>query len=217
MFHPHHFSVLRPLLHLVIQSGPWAYLIIFCISVVESIAAIGLIIPGTTIIVFSGFLVWEKALSWAPLLAVLILGGIIGDGLSFLLGRSGISWFKHDHPIFKLAYLEKGEKFFKKHGEKSVVIARFVGPLRPFIPFIAGLFKMDIRRFFFYNIFSAIISAVVFIAIGFFFGRLWKQAEFFVGRMEGGIILMAGILIFGYFVRKKFLEKRERRRKNIEK
>ena len=133
------------------DAGLWVYGLIFLIGVLESLAFIGLLVPGTTVIIVAGVLAAQGLFSIQDLVWPVIAGSIVGDAISFYLGHRGIGWFKSDRRFFKREYFEKGEAFFIKHGPKSVFLARFIGPLRPVVPFVAGLTRMPLRRFFFYK------------------------------------------------------------------
>jgi undecaprenyl-diphosphatase len=158
-----------------IESLGWAsYFFIFLISLAESLAFIGLIIPGTTFLIIFGFFLSNGAFDWSALATASIMGAIIGDGISFYLGKNNKNFFQKHHKIFKEEYLKKSENFIDKHGNKSVFLGRFIGPLRPIIPFVAGMFNIKTSRFFFWNILSAFGWAALYLSIGYFFGESWK-------------------------------------------
>ena len=187
--------------------GWWLYWILFSISILESTAFIGLVIPGTTILIFTGFLASQGTLDAGDALWIMALGGIVGDALSFFLGRRGVVWFQDGHKIFKTEYLKKGQIFFQKYGEKSVIMARFIGPFRPIIPFVAGLFKMNTKKFFFFNITSAFMSAGVYLAIGYFFGHVWGRVHFWIEKVKVAGIILISVLIAGYIIKKIVFKK----------
>ncbi len=187
--------------------GRWIYWLILFICILESIAFIGLAVPGTTVLIFTGFLVSQKILDPGDALWVAALGGIIGDTLSFLLGKRGAAWFREDHKIFKLEYLKKGEEFFHQHGDKSVILARFIGPIRPIVPVIAGLSKMSSKKFFFFNILGAFVSAAVYLTLGYFFGQVWDGIQFWIKKIEIVAVIMALVLTAGFVIKKIALKK----------
>jgi membrane protein DedA with SNARE-associated domain len=115
------------------------YWVVLLISLLESLAFVGIVVPGSTFIVFVGALTARGYWDLADMIWFAAVGAILGDGISFLLGKKGKFLFTEDNRIFKASYLAKGEIFFKKHGVKSVFLGRFIGPIRPVIPFIAGL------------------------------------------------------------------------------
>ncbi len=129
----------------------WGYWIILLVSLVESLAFVGIIIPGTTFIILVGFVSSKGFLDLGDVILFAAAGAIIGDVLSYYLGRHIKENFGEDSRIFKIKYLQRGKMFFYKYGGRSVFLGRFIGPIRPIIPFVAGMFKMDKKRFILWN------------------------------------------------------------------
>jgi undecaprenyl-diphosphatase len=171
------------------------YWLVFLLAFAESLAFIGLFVPGSVAVIFAGFLAAQGVLDIGDLFWFAAVGAILGDGLSYYLGRRGAISFRPENRIFKPELLEKGENFFKKHGAASVCWGRFVGWVRPVIPFVAGLFKLNRKTFFFYNILSGILWAAVHISVGYFFGQTWQVIMVWSSRLG---VLVAAIL--GFFI-----------------
>ncbi len=180
-----------------------SYWIVLFVAVAESLAFIGLIIPGTFFIILVGFLAASGVLDLGDLIWFAAAGAILGDGISFYLGRQGIGLFKKESRIFRLDYLEKGERFFRQYGGKSVFLGRFIGPIRPVIPFVAGILKMRRRDFFLYNIASAFLWAPGCLLLGYFFGGIWKTIVLWSTRAE--LFLLVIFIIIGVFSLVKWL------------
>ncbi len=176
----------------------WLYGIIFIISVLESLAFVGLIVPGTTVVLAAGVLASRHLLDFRALLWCVALGGVIGDTISFFLGRHGITLFSEQSRFFKKEYVEKGHEFFERYGNKSVFFARFFGPFRPIIPFIAGLTKMDFKKFLFYNVTSAFIAAPVYLLFGYFFGESWRRLRHLHGAPEIAFLIL--VIVIGAII-----------------
>lgn len=187
--------------------GDASYWIIFLVSCAESIAFIGLLVPSTTIFVATGLLVGLHVLRFEPLILAVVLGGILGDMVSFYLGSKGGNWFKDSNKIFKLEYLKKGEVFFVRHGAKSVFLARFFAPLRSVVPFVAGLVKMSRRVFIIYNVVGAVLSAFVYVGGGYMIGKVSERYHRFFSRAEGSLVVVAIVLILGFIFRHFLLRK----------
>jgi undecaprenyl-diphosphatase len=152
----------------IVLNPHWAGLFVFLISMCESLAVIGLFIPGLVMMGIIGGLVSAGVLEIGPTLLYAILGAIAGDGISYYIGRR----FKHHLPYYWPfrrfpQWLDRGKKFFIDHGQKSIVIGRFVGPVRPFIPVVAGMMSMRPRNFLMANVISAIIWAPIYMLPGF--------------------------------------------------
>ena len=152
------------------QLGAWAYLAVFILTFVESFAFIGALIPGTPVIIFLGFIASKGHLNIGLLLVLATLGGILGDNVSYYLGTKGVRLFGAEKKILKLNHLERGKKFFARHGDKSIFFSRFIGPIRPVVPFLAGLADMNRKTFFFWNVVSSTAWSLFYVYMGYFFG-----------------------------------------------
>lgn len=153
------------------QHPGWLSAALFGIALVESLAIAGVIVPGVAMMFAAATLAGQidmpliEALIWAG------LGAIAGDGLSFWLGRLFHGRLDTLWPFTRYPRLvERGERFFHRHGGKSVVIGRFVGPIRPVLPLIAGAFQMPAQRFFAFNVLSAVGWAPVYVLPGYLVG-----------------------------------------------
>lgn len=179
-----------------LPTGAGYYSLIFLISFLESLALAGLLVPGSTLIVFSGFLAANGKGSFALLVFVSSLGAILGDLISYWLGaRMGASLlrkpaFQRYHPLLK-----KSELFFAAHGGKSVFLGRFIGFLRPFIPFIAGHAQMRPLLFAAYAVISGILWGLAYPGLGYFFGASWKLVELWVGRFSYLLAAIIALLV----------------------
>lgn len=148
-----------------------AYLAVFLLALSESIPIIGAVIPGTVGILALSTLVPSGALVLWPLLAAATFGAVAGDGVSFWLGHRyhreilGL-WPLNRHP----GLIERSESFFTRHGDKSVFLARFTPGVRAFVPLLAGVLGMPVRRFYAVNVASALAWAPSHILPGVFVG-----------------------------------------------
>src|SRR6056297_3424388 len=115
----------------------------FLLAFFEALALVGIVVPGILLLFLLGALVgWDL-----PLLAMLVLavmsGAVAGDGLSFWVGYRNRGRLRDRWPFARRAHwLDLGEQFFIGHGGKSIFIARFIGPLRPVLPLVAGSLGM---------------------------------------------------------------------------
>ncbi|CAN7565558.1 phosphatase PAP2 family protein [Mesorhizobium sp. LjRoot246] len=137
-----------------------AYLAVFLLALSESIPIIGVVIPGTAVILALSTLVPSGVLLLWPLLIAATSGAIAGDGFSFWLGHRyhreilGL-WPLNRNPEL----IQRSEAFFTRHGDKSVFLARFTPGVRAFIPLLAGMLGMSVRRFYAVNVASALAWA----------------------------------------------------------
>ncbi|WP_355661015.1 bifunctional DedA family/phosphatase PAP2 family protein [Halomonas salifodinae] len=151
-------------------------LIIGTIALLESLALVGLIVPGVVLITAAASLAGHMALPAPWILLAAFIGAVIGDALSFALGytqreRVPRLWPFHRHP----EWLARGARFFQRYGALSVVFARFVGPVRPVVPLIAGILHMSPWAFAWANLLSALLWAPAYVLPGYLLGRTWQQ------------------------------------------
>lgn len=165
------------------------YCFILMVTFLESVVVVGALVPGTTIVLLSGALAAQGYFDAATLVWFATAGAILGDGLSFWLGVHKTGWFNETSRFFKPCYLEAGKDFFQRHGAKSIFLGRFVGVVRMLVPFVAGLSRMEPRRFYFWNIVSGFAWSVSHVLAGYFLGEAWRSVEVWASR--GGIILAA--------------------------
>ena len=172
--------------------GGFGYWLVFLIAFAESLAFVGILVPGSLLMYLVGFISSQGYLNIVTLIWFAAAGAILGDGLSYFLGTKGKNFFHNENRFLKLSHIERGEEFFRKHGPKSVFLGRFVGPLRPIIPFIAGLSRMDMKIFFLWNISSAFLWAVMHLLVGYFFGGAISIIETWTTRAGLLIVSIAG-------------------------
>lgn len=149
----------------------WALVITGIISFAESLALIGSIVPGSITMTAIGILAGSGIMRLDLTLIAAIIGAVGGDSLSYLLGyvyRDHLEnwWLFKKYPH----WLVYGKAYFERHGGKSVLIGRFVGPLRSIIPVIAGMLHMEHWRFLAANILSAIGWSLLYVMPGFLIG-----------------------------------------------
>jgi|GEM_PF-461324 len=172
-----------------------APILIFVVPFFESLAFVGLLVPGTVFLVsIGGFLSLNHFLDLGDAILIVAIAAILGHCISFYLGGHGSKLFKDGNRIFKLSHLTAGELFFRRHGAWSVFLGQFIGGLRPMIPFVAGMFKMDWKKFFFFTASSAFGWSALYLTLGYFFGVAWQTAEAWTFRI--GIIVISIVLFY---------------------
>ncbi|VAX12697.1 DedA protein [hydrothermal vent metagenome] len=178
-----------------------ALLFVFLVAFSESLIVIGLILPGAAFMVGFGALIALGALSAGPAVVAAILGAIAGDSLSYWLGEHYKQALKIRWPFSAYpGLMDRGEDFFHRHGGKSVMLGRFVGPLRPIVPAIAGMLGMPRSRFLLINIVSACLWAPLYLLPGYLFGLSVNLASEFAGRFLLLLALVAGVIWFVVFI-----------------
>ena len=134
----------------------------------------GIPFPGETMLLVASFFAPTIPLSIPIVIACAALGAIIGDNLGYLAGRTGgrALALRYGKYIFlKPHHLDYAEKFFEKHGDKTVFLGRFVAILRAWSAFLAGVNHMQWRKFLIYNAAGGILWAIVYGTLGYVAGR----------------------------------------------
>jgi membrane protein DedA with SNARE-associated domain len=134
----------------------------------------GIPFPGETMLLVASFFAPTIPLSIPIVIACAALGAIIGDNLGYLAGRTGgrALALRYGKYIFlKPHHLDYAEKFFEKHGDKTVFFGRFVAILRAWSAFLAGVNHMQWRKFLIFNAAGGILWAIVYGTLGYVAGR----------------------------------------------
>ena len=199
-----HIFHINELLKFITCHTDLAYIVILLVSFSESLAVVGLIVPGTLIMFGIGAIVSTGSLDLTAVLALASIGAVAGDGISYWLGHHYKNHLQQIWPFSRHpGLLKKGIAFFKSHGGKSVLFGRFVGPVRPVIPVVAGMMGMKPLHFSVVNVLSAIGWALFFILPGFFLGNSLAVAGAVSARLAIlGFILFCAIWLFLWLGRK---------------
>ena len=145
----------------------------FLVSLTESLPLIGTIIPGSITMSIIGILIGRGMISLDVTLLLASLGALAGDTTGFFLGKYYNEHLRLIWPFKRYPqWLAVGEIFFRKHGGKSILIGRFIGPVRSSVPLIAGLLKMGWPRFLLAAIPSAIFWAIAYLLPGVLIGAV---------------------------------------------
>jgi membrane protein DedA with SNARE-associated domain len=188
--------------------GTWAYLLLFGFALAESLAVVGLLVPGATFVVLFGFLAAQGIFDFERAVCAAAFGAMIGDVLSFILGRRGIDPARRFPRLFSQASVERAEVFMINYGVAGVLLGRFIGPLRPFVPFMAGALKMRWRSFMAMNVVSGMLWAASYLSIGYFFGQFWSS----INRGIQWVGVGMAVIIMGYLALRGLGERRRRRK-----
>jgi membrane protein DedA with SNARE-associated domain len=198
--------VLQSLLDLVARLGHWSYLIIFMGAALECAAFLGLVVPGESLVLASGFFAHQGSLRLDAVLVAAALGAAAGDNIGYQLGsRFGRGWLLHHGRRFGIteSRLARAEAFFARQGPKAVFLGRFVGFARALVPFVAGASRMSYRRFIVYDALGAVLWTIAFVLLGYAFGASWRLAERWVGRATTVLTVGAALVAVVVWLRRR--------------
>ena len=162
-------------LALLIQNyGAWVYLILFLIIYCETGLVVTPFLPGDSLLFVAGTMAAVGAMDVHGLFALLVVAAFSGDNTNYWIGRYvGPRVFKRARSrLFNPAHLQKTQRFYEKHGGKTIVFARFMPIVRTFAPFVAGIGRMRYPSFLFYSFSGSVFWIGFFVYGGYYFGNL---------------------------------------------
>ena len=172
------------------------YWLAFFAALLETTIGIGLILPGSTIILFLGALSARGYLDIGDLIWFSVLGAIIGDNVNYYLGRKyGAQWLKGGFWFFKVNHIENAKHFLDVHGAKSIFLGRFIPSVKEIVPFIAGSVKMNQRTFMFWNVLGAIGWGFEWVLAGYIFAQSLNLATLWLSR--AGLFFALSLIFVG--------------------
>lgn len=188
---------------------------IWLILFAESGLLFGFFLPGDSLLLTAGILAaGGNYFGIVPLLIVCISAAILGDSAGYAIGTTTGKKIKNNKDSFvvKMGYLQEAEGFYKKHGGKTIVIARFVPTVRSFVPMVAGMSDMHYRSFLKFNVVGGVLWGGGVTLIGYYFGQIdWVHRYFELIII--GIILASLLPALWHVASTK--EKRARLKTNI--
>jgi membrane protein DedA with SNARE-associated domain len=174
--------------------GPYTYALVGALAFLETGAGIGLIAPGELAVILGGVAAGQGEIELVPLIALVWVCAVAGDALSFMLGRRlgrGFILIHGHHVKLTPARLEQVERYFARHGGKTIVFGRFIGAVRALSPFIAGASGMSARRFLPATIAAAGLWAAACSVLGYVF---WNSLDEAVAIARNGSLAI-GVLV----------------------
>jgi len=161
----------------------------------------GVPVPGETILLIAGYFAATGEFHLGFVMLIAATGAVVGDNIGFAIGHHyGRGILLRFGRFFFLTpkRLEYMEKYFARHGNKTILVARFITGLRVFAALLAGASKMPWRVFAFYNVAGAILWSVVITTLGYLFGQSLPLLIKWVGR--SGTILLIAVLVIGVII-----------------
>lgn len=181
----------------------WLGLALLAVACMECLAVVGLLVPGTVLIFAIAVLAGSGVLSLGETLVLGFIGGLTGDLLSYALGRryhQGIRSLRglRDHP----EWLLRAEHYFQRYGVASLLVGRFIGPLRPMLPMTAGMLDMPFGRFLLVSLCAAAGWSMAYLLPGWSAGAAWRLplAEGFwseAAMVIGALLILVTATVLG--------------------
>ncbi len=186
------------------------YLGMFAIIFIESGLLIGVFLPGDSLLFTAGFLASQGYLSIDFLVITIVIAAITGDNFGFWLGKTfGARVFSKEKSLFfNKKYIEEAEVFYKKHGKKTVILARFVPVVRSIAPVLAGVSKMPYKLYLTFSIAGALLWGAGLTLLGYFLGNTIPNIDSYILPIVLAIVAFSLIPSAVTIVRQKKLIER---------
>ena len=161
--------------------GTYTYIILFAVIFLETGIIVSPFLPGDSLIFAAALFAAKGELDINILATIIPLAAIMGDTVNYSIGKFiGPKIFtKEKSFFFNRDYLNRTQRYYEKHGGKTLIIARFMPIFRTFAPFVAGVGKMRFRRFISFSVAGGLLWTLLFTFAGYYFGNLQIVKENF--------------------------------------
>lgn len=197
-------AFIQSLADFIARHSAWAGMVLGIVTLLESLVLIGAFIPATALMVMAGGLIAAGVLDPMEVVLWCVAGAIVGDAVSFELGRR-LGPRALRHPAFRghRRKVARTRLFNRRYGAASIFFGRFFGPLRAFVPLVAGLLQMRRRTFQLANAVSAVVWVLAILAPGYFAARGLAELEALgeAHLVTIGAITLAGMVVIGLVAR----------------
>lgn len=192
------------LMNVIELFGMWTYVLLFLVIFAETGFVVTPFLPGDTLLFAVGALAGGGFLDLWVAYGVMLVAAIFGDTVNYWIGHHlGPKVFKKEGSrFFNKDYLERTQKFYERHGGKTIILARFMPIIRTFAPFVAGIGKMNYSYFVFYNLAGAFAWVTSLIVAGYFLGGIPLVKENFE-YVIFGIIGLSVLPVFVEYIKHK--------------
>ncbi len=148
----------------------------------ETGAFFGFFFPGDSLLFTAGFFASQGYLPFVWLLVATFVAAVLGDSLGYAFGKKvGPAIFSREDSIFfNKKHIFKAEEFYRKHGKKTIILARFMPIVRTFAPIVAGIGRMDYKIFLFFNIIGGFLWTWLMLWLGYGLGALIPNPDRYI-------------------------------------
>jgi membrane protein DedA with SNARE-associated domain/membrane-associated phospholipid phosphatase len=195
--------------------GPWTYALVGVFAYLETAAFVGLVAPGETVIIAGGVIAGQGEIELLPLIGLVWTCAVLGDTTSFLIGRRlGRPFLMRHGPRLGIneQRLEQVERYFARHGGKTILIGRFIGLVRALAPFVAGSSGLPYRRFIPFSVVGTGIWATTFCLLGYVFWQSFDKVANVAGHAVFAFGVVAGVIAGVVLAYRRLRHPEERRR-----
>lgn len=192
----------------IIQYGGFWFLLFVIFA--ETGLLVGFFLPGDNLIFIAGLLCSTKpeiiGVSFPVALIGMMIAAITGNVFGYWFGKKAGEklYSREDSFLFKKRHVELTKSYYEKHGGKTLVIGRFLPIIRTFAPILAGVIKIDFKKFMIYNIIGAAIWIGGISSIAYYLGVVFPEVENYLGYIFVSLIIITALpIIYGSIKNKK--------------
>jgi membrane-associated protein len=199
-----HFDLLE-ILRTVANFGALGYIVVFLATFAESGLFFGFFLPGDSLLFTAGLLASQNVFHIVPLTIGLVIAAILGDNVGYWTGRKLGMWLMRqpDSLLFKKKYLIQAQRFYEKHGGKTLILARFMPAIRTFAPIAAGIADMEYSRFFLNNVIGGVLWACGMSLGGYFLGSIIPDVDKYLLPILAVIIVVSVVPALWHMLKKE--------------
>lgn len=183
--------------HLASYSASYAMLAIILVAFFESLALVGLLLPGTVMMAFLGTLIGDGQIGFFSAWLAAVSGALAGDWLSYLIGRRFKKSLYRSSLVQRYSrLLNRAEGALVRHGFLTVFLGRLIGPLRPIVPLVAGMLELAPYRFFVPNLLGCLIWPVIYFLPGIMAGVMVTLPDHQKSGVFNGWLFLSALLVW---------------------
>lgn len=183
--------------HIITQSLAWSLLAVGLVTFLESLALVGLLLPGTVLMASFGALIGSGQVALYPAWLAGIIGCLLGDWISYFIG------WQFKGPLHRWSFIKRHQKLMDKtehalheHSMFTIIVGRFIGPTRPLIPLVAGMLELPVRKFLPPNIIGCLLWPPLYLLPGILAGVAIDVPENASSGLFKWLLLLVAIVVW---------------------
>lgn len=170
---------------------------------------VGFFLPGDNLVFISGLLCATKPelmkINFFALMFSMIVAAILGNVTGYWFGKkAGAKLYSRDDSFFfRKKHLIATKDYYEKHGGKTLILGRFIPIIRTFAPILAGVIKIDLKKFMIYNVIGAVAWIMGIGSIAYYLGKEFPQIENYLGYIFVSLIIITAIPVITTLLRNR--------------